>query len=333
MISLNCPLSGGRLRQPVKSSACKHAKVFDAEPFLLMNQKSKKWQCPHCMKSLLLTDCEVDIFTLTILNKLKESGHEAIEEIEINKEGKWRPYRKGCKRSTEHWFECGGAFDPSLEGLATTGTTSAVAAAAAAAGGAKEGEKEGEKGPAAADAKGKEGEQGAGAGAADDGLNDDDDDSSEEELDEAEELRRAIAASGIKKRKKPEPEVIVISDDDDDDDMPLMAVRPAVPQQYKRPRTNATTSRFANVVPPGRQHIGFPQIPQNIPGIPLIQGNGNGPFMPGPPGHVITWPPPHWNNAAAPRHLQHQPMVRQQQQQQARGPTPRNPNPSIIELD
>ena len=98
MVSLVCPLSGNRIKTPVKASSCKHPKCFDLEAFLGMAKSTKKWQCPHCSKPLDISELEVDLYTKAILDRNGPS----VDCIELNDEGKWRPYRKG---EDGPWFD------------------------------------------------------------------------------------------------------------------------------------------------------------------------------------------------------------------------------------
>ncbi|QDZ22644.1 E3 SUMO-protein ligase [Chloropicon primus] len=86
-MSLICPLGGTRMKVPVKSDACKHQKCFDLDPFLKAAQKTKKWQCPHCRKAIQICDLEEDQYVKKILEL-----NGSVECIELNDEGKWRPY-------------------------------------------------------------------------------------------------------------------------------------------------------------------------------------------------------------------------------------------------
>lgn len=195
MVSLICPFGGSRMKYPVKAAVCRHAKFFDGETFLQINYKSKKWQCPHCMKAILVTDLELDLFMVHVLERLK--CHADVNNIEINREGKWRPFRKKVKREKEHWFSVEEEFDPKLEYLIPESAHVI-----------DEGKGTAEEGGLANPDK-KDSENGdhtaPDASLANDGN---ESESESEELDEAEELRRAIAASGIKRKPKPPPEVI-----------------------------------------------------------------------------------------------------------------------------
>merc|ERR1711981_888046 len=52
---------------------------------------------------------------VSVLQRLK--SHSDVSDIEINKEGKWRPYRKKAKREKDYWFGAEEGFNPKLEYL------------------------------------------------------------------------------------------------------------------------------------------------------------------------------------------------------------------------
>ena len=254
VVSLQCPLSGLRIKNPVKSTACRHVKVFDAETFIEMNFKSKKWQCPHCSKPLLLSDLEVDLYLSKVLEQVK--GRKEISMIEINKKGEWRPNRKEKDGDSERqWFRVDTQFDSAL---------------------LLDDKKEGADHLDCAE------------------NNEEEDSSEEELSDGEELRRAIAAANFKKRPRPPPPtpEVIVISDSDEDDDASpadtannnytwrgnanqsatssQRAPRPPVNSQrvgemfpthptYKRPRSNRRQQR-----PPA-----YPLLPEN----PLMPGN------------------------------------------------------------
>lgn len=49
-VSLMCPLGKMRMTAPCRSSTCLHLQCFDANLFLLMNERKPTWNCPVCDK-------------------------------------------------------------------------------------------------------------------------------------------------------------------------------------------------------------------------------------------------------------------------------------------
>lgn len=49
-VSLMCPLGKMRMTTPCRSSTCLHLQCFDANLFLLMNERKPTWNCPVCDK-------------------------------------------------------------------------------------------------------------------------------------------------------------------------------------------------------------------------------------------------------------------------------------------
>ena len=45
-VSLACPLGKNRMRIPTRASTCDHLQCFDAQTYLMMNEKKPKWNCP-----------------------------------------------------------------------------------------------------------------------------------------------------------------------------------------------------------------------------------------------------------------------------------------------
>jgi hypothetical protein len=287
-VSLICPFSGTRMKYPVKATVCRHAKVFDGETFLQVNHKTKKWQCPHCMKAILVTDLELDLFMVSVLERLK--AHSNVSDIEINKEGKWRPYRKKAKREKDYWFSAEEEYNPKLEYLIPE-TAHVINEEENTTDEAQPNKKENpdnENGGEAAAAAPPPGDE-----------NKDESESESEELDEAEELRRAIAASGIQRKPKPPPEVIDLISSDEEEETPnqrpqqhmfqptnqARAFPPPVPRAFKRLRTSGGITTSASQRPQtGNPLLDFSQRGSTFydPYQAQVQAGGSGPDGPYP---------------------------------------------------
>ncbi|CAF0809500.1 unnamed protein product [Rotaria sordida] len=87
-LKLTCPIDQRRLRKPVRATTCHHLQCFDLTNYIALNEKSNKWICPVCNKSALYEDLQMDSYTESILNSIK---NENIAEITINPDLQWIP--------------------------------------------------------------------------------------------------------------------------------------------------------------------------------------------------------------------------------------------------
>jgi hypothetical protein len=74
MVSLRCPLSGSRIRMPARFASVGGLNAFDLDTFLDVAQRTRKWQCPHSMRSLPVQQLMVDGFLSCILSRLAVRG-------------------------------------------------------------------------------------------------------------------------------------------------------------------------------------------------------------------------------------------------------------------
>jgi hypothetical protein len=83
-VSLQCPLMKFRIRLPARSNKCKHVQCFDAESYLMMNEKKPTWNCPVC-------DIYAPYHTLLIDGLFKEilAQEKEAEEILFTADGMW----------------------------------------------------------------------------------------------------------------------------------------------------------------------------------------------------------------------------------------------------
>ncbi|KNA10468.1 hypothetical protein SOVF_144200 [Spinacia oleracea] len=82
-------MSGSRMRTAGRFRACAHMGCFDLQTFVGLNERSRKWQCPICLKNYCLEDVIVDPFFNLILKKMQRCGEE-IHEIDMKPDGSWR---------------------------------------------------------------------------------------------------------------------------------------------------------------------------------------------------------------------------------------------------
>ncbi|KAH1224961.1 E3 SUMO-protein ligase SIZ1 [Glycine max] len=88
-INLRCPMSGSRMKIAGRFKPCIHMGCFDLEVFVEMNQRSRKWQCPICLKNYALENIIIDPYFNRITSMMMNCGEE-IAEIEVKPDGSWR---------------------------------------------------------------------------------------------------------------------------------------------------------------------------------------------------------------------------------------------------
>ncbi|XP_010514872.1 PREDICTED: E3 SUMO-protein ligase SIZ1-like [Camelina sativa] len=88
-INLRCPMSGSRMKVAGRFKPCLHMGCFDLEVFVELNQRSRKWQCPICLKNYSLEHIIVDPYFNRITSMMRHCDDE-LAEIEIKPDGSWR---------------------------------------------------------------------------------------------------------------------------------------------------------------------------------------------------------------------------------------------------
>ncbi|VFQ96612.1 unnamed protein product [Cuscuta campestris] len=97
-VNLRCPMSGSRIKRAGRFKPCVHKGCFDLEVFVEMNLRSRKWQCPICLKNYSLEHIIVDPYLNQITSKLRNCG-ETVTEIEVKQDGTWRAKVEGDQSS------------------------------------------------------------------------------------------------------------------------------------------------------------------------------------------------------------------------------------------
>ncbi|CAF2039866.1 unnamed protein product [Rotaria magnacalcarata] len=87
-LKLICPIGQRPLKKPTRATTCQHLQCFDLANYIALNEKSNKWMCPVCNKPALFDDLQIDLYTESILNSIK---NEKITEITINADLDWKP--------------------------------------------------------------------------------------------------------------------------------------------------------------------------------------------------------------------------------------------------
>ncbi|XP_073222535.1 E3 SUMO-protein ligase SIZ1-like isoform X2 [Cicer arietinum] len=88
-INLRCPMSGSRMKIAGRFKPCVHMGCFDLEVFVEMNQRSRKWQCPICLRNYALENIIIDPYFNRITSMMKNCGEE-FTEVEVKPDGYWR---------------------------------------------------------------------------------------------------------------------------------------------------------------------------------------------------------------------------------------------------
>lgn len=97
-VSVACPLGKSRMAYPCRATTCKHLQCFDANLFLLMNERKPTFVCPVCNKHLKFNDLCIDGYFMDVIKNLSiDSGN----EIELYPDGTWVPAIK-IKSETEN---------------------------------------------------------------------------------------------------------------------------------------------------------------------------------------------------------------------------------------
>ncbi|XP_031112642.1 E3 SUMO-protein ligase SIZ1-like isoform X3 [Ipomoea triloba] len=97
-VNLRCPMSGSRIKVAGRFKPCVHKGCFDLEVFVEMNRRTRKWQCPHCLKNYSLEHIIIDPYLNRITSKLRNCG-EDVTEIEVKPDGSWRANVEGDRNS------------------------------------------------------------------------------------------------------------------------------------------------------------------------------------------------------------------------------------------
>uniref|UniRef100_A0A5K3EJJ7 SP-RING-type domain-containing protein n=1 Tax=Mesocestoides corti TaxID=53468 RepID=A0A5K3EJJ7_MESCO len=85
-VQLLCPLSKCRISLPVRGRKCQHIQCYDANTYLLINERKPAWKCPVCDSLAPFHELLVDGLLVDILSA-KES--QDVEEIIFNEDGSW----------------------------------------------------------------------------------------------------------------------------------------------------------------------------------------------------------------------------------------------------
>ncbi|XP_062156490.1 E3 SUMO-protein ligase SIZ1-like isoform X2 [Alnus glutinosa] len=101
-VNLRCPMSGSRMKVAGRFKPCAHMGCFDLDVFVELNQRSRKWQCPICLKNYSLEDIIIDPYFNRIVTMMRHCG-EDITEINVKPDGSWSAKTRGEYSDLEKW--------------------------------------------------------------------------------------------------------------------------------------------------------------------------------------------------------------------------------------
>ncbi|KAI3857850.1 hypothetical protein MKX03_009969 [Papaver bracteatum] len=106
-VNLRCPMSGSRMKVAGRFKPCAHMGCFDLHVFVELNQRSRKWQCPICLKNYSLEHVIVDPYFNRIATLMRDCG-EDVTEIDVNPDGSWRAKNEHERKDLAQWHSpCG----------------------------------------------------------------------------------------------------------------------------------------------------------------------------------------------------------------------------------
>ncbi|KAK1750712.1 PINIT domain-containing protein [Echria macrotheca] len=94
-LSLKCPLSYSRLKNPCRAIGCSHIQCFDATSYLQLQEQGPQWVCPICNKPAPYEQLAVDEYVREIVRSTSDS----VEQVTIDPYGKWT--EPGAKNETK----------------------------------------------------------------------------------------------------------------------------------------------------------------------------------------------------------------------------------------
>ncbi|XP_020252662.1 E3 SUMO-protein ligase SIZ1-like isoform X2 [Asparagus officinalis] len=114
-VNLRCPMSGSRIKIAGRFRPCVHMGCFDLETFVELNQRSRKWQCPICLKNYSLESIVIDPYFNRITSLMRNCG-EDVCEIDVKPDGSWRAKSEGDCRDLARWHLPDGSLSTAMNG-------------------------------------------------------------------------------------------------------------------------------------------------------------------------------------------------------------------------
>ncbi|KAJ4848592.1 hypothetical protein Tsubulata_020259 [Turnera subulata] len=114
-VNLRCPMSGSRIKHAGRFKPCLHMGCFDLDTFVELTQRTRKWQCPICLKNYCLEDIIIDPYFNQIATMMRHCG-EDVTEIMVKPDGSWAAKTKGEIGDLGQWHRPDGSlFDATRE--------------------------------------------------------------------------------------------------------------------------------------------------------------------------------------------------------------------------
>ncbi|KAL5711385.1 SUMO ligase siz1 [Ranunculus cassubicifolius] len=107
-VNLRCPMSGSRIKTAGRFKPCAHMGCFDLDTFVELNQRSRKWQCPICLKNYSLENVIIDPYFNLITTMMRGCG-EDVTDIEVKPDGSWRAKNETERLDLIQWHLPNGA--------------------------------------------------------------------------------------------------------------------------------------------------------------------------------------------------------------------------------
>ncbi|XP_042482031.1 E3 SUMO-protein ligase SIZ1-like isoform X3 [Macadamia integrifolia] len=108
-VNLRCPMSGSRMKISGRFKPCAHMGCFDLDTFVELNQRSRKWQCPICLKNYSLENLIIDPYFNCITTMMRDCG-EDVNDIDVRPDGSWRVKNENERRDLTQWHSPDGSL-------------------------------------------------------------------------------------------------------------------------------------------------------------------------------------------------------------------------------
>lgn len=108
-VNLRCPMSGTRIKIAGRFKPCIHMGCFDLESFVELSQRTRKWQCPICMKNYSVDNIIIDPY-FNLITTFMKNYPEDVAEVEVKPDASWRPKLEGDAKHREHWHRPDGSI-------------------------------------------------------------------------------------------------------------------------------------------------------------------------------------------------------------------------------
>ncbi|XP_066359070.1 E3 SUMO-protein ligase SIZ2-like [Miscanthus floridulus] len=108
-LNLRCPMTASRIQIAGRFKPCAHMGCFDLEAFIEINQRSRKWQCPICLKNYSLENIIIDPYFNRITSLIKCCGDDT-SEIDVKPDGSWRVKGRAELKDLIQWHQPDGTL-------------------------------------------------------------------------------------------------------------------------------------------------------------------------------------------------------------------------------